>query len=253
MCQTRGTRSQPLIGDNPVAVEQMREEERTMKMVPIPMREHDRGFLCSIDNESGWKGVAIERDRKSDIEVQNCAAAIIAQRNEICLTNIPNQDGCCLRKVSEDGRDFGGCRRRRKRRTGRSEWARQYPLRDYCGAERLGPQRVRWRLVGGIEQPREGENSSRMRRVAITLELRMPCWQTTAVGLDFEMKPIAWLWRRARKVVKPSRRRHHTQECKLLGLSSTKTAQELWSARIDIVGIDAIKFEGYAAVRTRAQ
>ncbi|MET4312699.1 hypothetical protein [Bradyrhizobium sp. RT4b] len=76
--QSRRARPQPLIGNNPATFKQMREVEGTVKMIPIPMRENDRRRLASIDVEIGGECMAIEGDRKSDIEVQNGAAAIIA-------------------------------------------------------------------------------------------------------------------------------------------------------------------------------
>ena len=76
--QPRGARSQRLIGHNPGAFEQMREVKGPVKMIPVPMRENDRRFLASLDIEIGRKGVAIERDRKSDIEMQDGAAAAVA-------------------------------------------------------------------------------------------------------------------------------------------------------------------------------
>ena len=54
----------------------MRKVKGAVKMIPIPMREDDWRLLASLDVEIGRKGVAIERNRKSNIEVQNGPAEI---------------------------------------------------------------------------------------------------------------------------------------------------------------------------------
>lgn len=77
--QTRGAGPQPLIGNNPGTIEEMREVKGAVKMIPIPMREDDWRLLASLDVKIGRKAVAIERNRKPDIEVQNGPAGIIAK------------------------------------------------------------------------------------------------------------------------------------------------------------------------------
>ncbi len=80
----------------------MRKVKGGVKMIPIPMREDDRRLLTSLDIENGRKGVSIEGDRKSDIEVQNGAAGIIAKRDEIRLAHVSDQDRRGLRNTLED-------------------------------------------------------------------------------------------------------------------------------------------------------
>lgn len=76
--QSRGARPQPLIGNNPGTIEQMRKVKGAVKMIPIPMREDDWRLLASLNVKVGRKGMAIERNRESNIEVQNGPAGIIA-------------------------------------------------------------------------------------------------------------------------------------------------------------------------------
>ncbi|MBM7485167.1 hypothetical protein ACVWWI_001508 [Bradyrhizobium sp. USDA 3686] len=66
-------------------------------------------------------------------------------------------------------------------------------------------------------------------------------------------KPIGWPRCRARKVAKSGWCRHYAQEREWFGLFSTKPVQEPRSGAINIVGIDAIKFEGCTAMSARAQ
>lgn len=67
------------------------------------------------------------------------------------------------------------------------------------------------------------------------------------------MKPIARYRCCARELGKSGRRRHHAQQRKWLRLFSAEALQKLRSNAVDIIGVDAIKFEGCAAVRARAQ
>jgi hypothetical protein len=57
----------------------MRELKGCVKVIPIPVREDDWRLLAFFDVEIGRKGVAIEGDRRADVEVQNGAPAIVTK------------------------------------------------------------------------------------------------------------------------------------------------------------------------------
>lgn len=100
--QPRGAWSKRLIGDNPGALEQMREVKGPVKMIPVPMRENDRRLLPPIDVEIPRKSVTIEGYRKTNIEMQDGAAGIVAECDETGLTDVPHEHGCRPYDALED-------------------------------------------------------------------------------------------------------------------------------------------------------
>lgn len=110
-----------------------------------------------------------------------------------------------------------------------------------------------WRVIGRVKTPCVFCDAAGKSRISVGCELGVPCRRADAAGLYLKIKPTTWLRQCARERTKPRGSRHNAQKCERLDFVTSKSLKEPIPDFIDIISIDAIKFKGRAAMRTRAQ